>query len=391
METHLQFMNTWKGVFAAEFTLEQVHQRCSSLCNLLQERNASCLVAYDTRFMSDLFAHHIYRYLEQQGVGVHIASMPVPLPSLYHALQREQANYALVVSARNKPYWYNGLVLLKPDFTDRLHLPEDHTTQADMQSIAADFPYPSGITVQETSLISTSSLDLRKPYLDMLRSHVDMNIIRRVTMTIFADPMHGTTAGYLPAIIGDETQTMAIEINRETDPLFSKCIPLPCGAPLTRLRKLVRESDSHIGFAFSADGTALGVVEKNGEQLNHLEITLMLASYLSVQYRQKGLVVAPLSAAHESVTANGLEDWQHSTGLKLELSAKPDERLAEIFTQAHSNLLVGCTDDGEIVLGQYSLYPDALLAGLFMIELVARNGGRLRALLDELRAKLYSQ
>jgi phosphomannomutase len=49
---------------------------------------------------------------------------------------------------------------------------------------------------------------------------------------------------------------------------------------------------------------------------------------------------------------------------------------------------VGCNKEGALVLGNYKPYSDALLASLLFIELVARNGGNLRNLLDELRATL---
>lgn len=207
-------------------------------------------------------------------------------------------------------------------------------------------------------------------------------------MTIFVDTMHGTTAGYIPAIIGDEAQTMAIEINRETDPLFNRLTPLPSESRLTRLCKLVRESDSHLGLALSADGTALGVVDKNGEQLDYLEVVLLLASYMMRHYRLKGQVIAPPSLFNTTTTRNGLLAWEEAVGLKLDVTTQATQRIADVLTNKQPDLLIGCTPDGKLILGNDTRYPDALLAGLLLIELVARSGGSLRSLLEELRARL---
>lgn len=409
MDESLQFINTmWEGVFTADFTLEQVRKRCSNLSHVLKEQGASCLIGYDTRFMSDLIAQDIYHMLELCGIPTHLSAGPVPLPAVHHALGQHQADCALVVSARNKPYWYNGLVLLKPNTDDSYPLlsevaPDQSEAagagEVDEANIADDtspiassietepFPHQSP-TVASLESSGPAIINLRKPYVDMLIQQVDVGVIRRVTMTIFVDAMHGTMAGYLPAIIGEDTQTMAIEINRETDPLFNKLTPSPALSELNRLRKLVRESDSNVGLAYSADGTALGIVDKNGELLTHLEIALLLAAYLVRQYRQQGVVIAPLASVSQHVTPTGLQKWQDSVGVRLELVENPTERITAALSDDSMKVLVGCNKEGALVLGNYKPYSDALLASLLFIELVARNGGNLRNLLDELRATL---
>ena len=44
---------------------------------------------------------------------------------------------------------------------------------------------------------------------------------------------------------------------------------------------------------------------------------------------------------------------------------------------------MGVTLAGEVTLGRYGAAPDALLAALLLIEMAARQGSKLRALLDE--------
>lgn len=374
----------WEGVYTADFTLDQVRRRCYHVGLFLQQHNRSCLIAYDTRFMSGLFARDMYHILTHQGIAASLVSGPVPLPAVQSVLNQQQFDCALIVSAGNRPYWYNGLVLLGA-FDDDLPL---HAS--DYTAPPLSFPLFPDITGNNQAPKPELAQDLRAPYIDRLRKQIDVNLIRRSMMTIFVDPMNGATAGYFPAIIGEGGQTRAIEINRETDPLFSKLTPLPVESNLTRLRKLVRESDSHLGLAFSADGTALGVVDKNGDQLEHLEIVLLLAAYLVRQYRQSGAVIAPVPVEGSRLAGSlaGLGAWETALGVKVELAAEPALRIAEGLMHTSDGLLIGCTGEGEVVLGQYAPYPDALLAGLLMAELVARNGGNLHALLGELRGRL---
>jgi phosphomannomutase len=375
------FADLWEGVFAVDFTLDQVRRRCYALARTLSERSWTCLVAYDTRFMSNLFAQDVVATLGAQGISIRIAAAAAPLPAIQFALDHNVANCALVVSARNRPFSYNGLVLLLPGGASLLN--------GDQPSPELPAPFPPVADIS-TALPTEQILDLRTPYFDALRDEVDIDLIRRVAMTMFVDPMNGTTAGAFPMLIVENGQTRAIEINRDTDPLFGRVTPLPAGSGLTRLRKLVRESDSHLGLAFSADGTALGVVDKNGEQLELAEVALLLSSYFGRQYRQRGIVVAPPPTANSPLAPIIARSaaWEEATGLKLELLPDPAPRIAELLSQEKNNLVLGCTTAGEIVLGRYTLYPDAMLAGLFMAEMVARNGGNLRMLIDQLREQV---
>ncbi len=386
MGTCIQLINiSWQGIYGVEFTLDQIRRRAMQLGAHLADKHKACLIAYDARFMSDLFAHDLYAMYQQQGIQTSIASLPAPLPAVQHAIEQNQADCALVVSARNSSYWYNGLVLLYPDSSQTLALPP---LEPDVS--LTTFPFPARKSSENPAHAAQTPIELRPPYLDMLRSHIDTTIINRSPMTIFVDPMHGTMAGYLPAVLGDGGQTMAISINREPDPLFDKLTPLPAHSSLIRLRKLVRESDSHLGLAFSCDGTALGVVDKNGEQLDRIEIALLLAQYLATQYRRKGLVITPPPSAEGGLEVSHLEAWQKPLGIEVEVTSQAAERIAEILAKKDQRLLIGCTQEGEFVIGPYSFYPDALLTGLLVVEMVARNGLPLHSLLEDLLTTLAS-
>jgi phosphomannomutase len=358
-------------VYAADFALDALRRRCAAVADALLARGWSCLVACDTRFMSNLFAREVYHVLSARGVPTSLAPSPAPLAAVQHALDQRRASCALVVTARNKPYWHNGLVLLAPQPEPLLD------AEAEPPPDAGAFPPP--------DTIEPSPQDLRGPYLELLRGLVDIDAVRRTTLTVFVDPMHGTTASYLPAAIGEGGQTKAIEINRETDPLFGKATPHPAGAPLTRLRKLVRESDSHVGLALSADGSAIGVVDNGGESVPPCYHALLLASYLARQHRQRGQVIVPLPAG---ASWAGLNAWEDPLGLKVHAAADPAPLIADALATDKPGLVLACGADGEIVIGRQGGAPDALHAALLTLEMLARSGGKLRALLDELTAAL---
>ena len=59
----------------------------------------------------------------------------------------------------------------------------------------------------------------------------------------------------------------------------------------------------------------------------------------------------------------------------------------DLVAQDRTSLLVGATATGELTLGRYGGSPDATLAALLLIEMSARFGGKLRALMDEAKGK----
>jgi phosphomannomutase len=357
------YTSRWSGQFAVDFTLAALIARCEPLAEQLAASRRTCLLTYDTRFMSQLFARELRRLFNERGVSTLFASSHVSLPITRHALSTGQADCALSVSAGNLPYWHNGLILVSRHAD--LVLPKRSSAEA----ATAVFPPPS---LDEND---PQVRDLRGPYIEMLRAQIDVDAIRRATMTIFVDVMNGASAGCIPAIIG-EGQTKAIEINREADPLFGRLVPHPLENGLARLRKLVRESDSHVGVAIAADGTALSVVDNMGNVVAGAKLLLLLARYLQNEYRARGTVITP--PEDRAI----LGPHEQRLGLRVEYAEQPDTTIATAYNDR--SLLIGRTPDECFSVGRAASEADAVLAALLVIELIARSGGRLNTLVEEL-------
>lgn len=359
-------LQAWEAAYTAELTLDQLRRRAATVGAVLASQRARCLIAFDTRFLANLFAQTISSDLAAKGVSVALADAPAPLPAIHHALDRKQADCALYVSARNRPYYVGGLILIADDKSGLGLNPSAEPLPP------VEFP---PLTPPATTI------DLRAPYLDALRNIIDLDAIRRLPMTFFIDAMAGTTAGMATALLGEGGQTRAIEINRDPDPLFARGAPQPFEASLNRLRKLVRESDSHLGLAIAGDGTALAVVDPSGEVLDPFEVSLLLSSHLAMHHRQRGLVIAPPPAPQSPLRVHPkhLTAWQESTGMKLELVSDG--------LHLERQPVVAMAANGEVALSRWSSCPDGLLAGLFLCEAAARSNGGLHALCAALRAQ----
>ena len=378
MSQRLRFIRQqWEGVYTADFTLDGVQRRCYQLAQTLRANKWSCLVAHDTRFMGAQFARYAYRSLEAQGVAVTFCPNPAPFPSVELALDQRKADAALLISASNQPFWFNGMITLAPPTDQQL-------LNIELATPAFDDPTLSFPTLQLDANDRTQ-VDLRAAYLEALRDSIDIDLIRRATLTVFVDPMNGTTSGYVPAAIGEGGQTKAIEINRESDPLFGRQPPQPSETGLNRLRKLVKESDSHLGVALSADGRAISAADNTGELVAPQDLGLLLADYLNREYRQRGTVVVPQPPDGNDPAY--LRNWEAATGLRVEIVSNPAARVAELLSQDRNSVLVGVTSNGEVTLGRYGVSPDAALVALLLIEIAARFGSKLRTLVEAVKKK----
>lgn len=383
-ERYRPYSESWEAVYAVDFTLDQLRRRAAWIAEGLAVQELSCVVGYDTRFMGNLFARDVAAALQARGVRTVLGAAPAPVAALRHALDQRVADCALYVSASNRPYFYNGLALLAPQ---RASLSLTPPREADDGQ-----PYPAPGFPPSSDFAAEQIYDLRTPYLDAMRNAVDLELIRRNSLTIFVDAMNGTAAGLVPALLGEGGQTRAIEINREPDPLFGRVTPSPTESGLTRLKKLVKESDSHLGLGIAADGTALAVVDKNGEQLDPAETALLLAAYLARQHRHRGAVIIPAPAAGTPLaSAARLGGWEEATGLKVEVAVEPATRIKELVERDRNPPLIGATSDGQLIVGRIGSLPDALLAGLLCAEMVARSNGGLRPLIEAQREQLLKQ
>ncbi|MGB9739495.1 MAG: phosphoglucomutase [Chloroflexus aggregans] len=359
-------LQAWEAAYTAELTLDQLRRRAATVGAVLASQRARCLIAFDTRFLANLFAQTLAYDLLAQGVEVMLANAPAPLPAIHHALDQRIADCALYVSARNRPYYIGGLLLVADD-------------QSGLSLDPARDPLPPVVFPPTKPFKET--IDLRSPYLDALRHALDLDAIRRLPLTFFVDAMAGTTAGMVTALFGEGGQARAIEINRDPDPLFARGAPQPFESPLNRLRKLVRESDSHLGVALAGDGTALAVVDPSGEVLDPFEASLLLAAHVAQYHRQRGLVIAPPPSPHSLLRTQPkqLAAWQEANGMKIELAGDS--------LHGERQPVVAMTTAGETLLSRWSTCPDGLLAGLLFCEAAARSNGGLRALCATLRSQ----
>jgi len=350
-----QVLDRRQGILAVDLTLEQLRRAAGGLTEPLQAGGLRCHVSYDTRFMANLFAARIAADLIAAGVSATLSPAATALPVLYDALNDDQADCCLYLSAGNAPYYTSGMQLIGSSRSG-LRFTDD--------GAVTDAPFP--------ATVDTALVDLRPAYLNTLRERVDLDVIRQSTLTCFVDVMGGCTAGMISGLLAEGGPARAFEINRERDAWFAGGAPQPTQQPLVRLRKLVRESDSQLGIALSGDGSALAVIDDQGEVVASHELALAIGGYLAQQQRRRGSIVLPQQLQEP---LRGSQEWARAnSSVTLEFSTDP-------ATAGGEQTLAVLEPDGALRIGRHSDVADGVLAGLLLLELLVRSGGPLSRLI----------
>ncbi|MCL5773441.1 MAG: phosphoglucomutase/phosphomannomutase family protein, partial [Firmicutes bacterium] len=283
----------WRAVIAEDFTFANVRLVAQAISDYLLDpkrenleiyhikkkgsyscqfrpASAGISIGYDTRFLSGDFALESAKVLSANGIPVFLSEEPSSTPSVSFSVKSGQRAGAVVITASHNPPRYNG-IKFKPEYASS-GLPDV------MSLIEKKVQY----LLEGTGEIKTGlsapivKFSPKLEYLSQLAKLVDLKLIASKNFSIIADPMYGTTIGYLKSLI-EGAGGKITEIRNQINPSFGGVNPEPIDKNLSPLIEAAKENKCDAGFAFDGDGDRIGAVDSNGRFLNsHYIFSLML-------------------------------------------------------------------------------------------------------------------
>ncbi|MEB3238952.1 MAG: phosphoglucomutase/phosphomannomutase family protein, partial [Cyanobacteriota bacterium] len=253
----------WRGVLGVDITLERLLPVAAAAAAELAHSapagldSRTVVIGSDRRFLAPELAAAIAAAVRGVGLEPLLAPEPVPTPACSWAVVQRQALGALVITASHNPPEWLGLKIkghfggsVEGDFTARV----ERRLQA------------GGVSVPQAG--DTACFDGMGEYLDGLRSRIDTQALRRglqeLGLAVIVDPMHGSAAGGLPALLGDGVR----EIRSQRDPLFGGHPPEPLAPYLEQLIAEVQASTAAgrpaVGIVFDGDGDRIAAIDERG-------------------------------------------------------------------------------------------------------------------------------
>jgi phosphomannomutase len=191
--------------------------------------------------------------------------------------------------------------------------------------------------------------------------------------------MYGAGIGYFKAVLQGDNLKIT-EINAERNPSFPQINPEPIAKNLTKLSQLVVEQKADVGLATDGDADRIGIIDETGQFLTQHQVFALLCLYLLEVRGERGPLVRSLTSTVMLSRLGKLFDvpvYETPVGFK---------HVAPIMTKR--NAIIGGEESGGYGFRGHVPERDAILAGLYFLDFVAKTGKTPSQLLNYLYSKV---
>ena len=373
----------WRGILGVDITVERLLPVAAAAARELASSapagltSREVVLGYDRRFLAPELAEAIAAAVRGADLEPLLAASPTPTPASSWAVVQRRALGALVITASHNPPEWLGLKIKGPfggsvegDFTARVE-----------RRLAAG-----GITVPIAG--ATPRFDALGDYVAGLRAKVNTDALaaglERLGLRVIVDPMHGSAAGVLPALLGESAVACGAieEIRSQRDPLFGGHPPEPLAPYLTQLIAAVQASTGAgrpaMGIVFDGDGDRIAAVDERGR---FCSTQLLMPLFIDHLARARGLAGSVI----KTVSGSDLMALV-AEGLGRPVIEKPVGFKYIAAEMLAAEVLVGGEESGGVGFGMHLPERDAPFAALLLIEALVEGGVPLGERIDALQA-----
>ncbi len=366
----------WRGVIAEDFTFENLELITQATAEVFIEREDALKegvsVGYDTRFLSDKFAHKAAQVMVANGIPVRIASSPITTPALSWDVVNNGSAWGVMITASHNPSRFNGF---KIKTRKGASAPDTVTKAIEDKANSGKLR----VRQEETSDLLTEE-DMRSPYLKRVSSLVDWSKIEAVVSEVVSDPLYGAVNGDFLRLLQNKTSLRVRGIHLCHNPGFGGLDPEPIPRNLHDLmREVLSGSYPALGVAMDGDGDRLGMVDENGSWVNPHQVLSLLLLYLTKEKGLNGQVVKSFSTTmliEHICQEMGLECVETGIGFKYiapHMKEKPT--------------LIAGEESGGVAFGFHIPERDGVLSGLMVLEMLGTWGISLRDALKRMERR----
>ncbi len=356
----------WRAKIGEFFTFENVRRVAKAHAEVLKEKGIKkVIVGYDWRFMSEHFAREVYKVFKGEGFDVKISGSACTTPMVSFAIKYLGYENGVMITASHNPPEYNGYKIKEsfggsatPSFVKKVEERLKSIDPVDVKDYKEEFQ------------------ELRKPYVEKLRSLINLDLLRERELLIVHDSMHGTTSGLLDYVLRD-TKITVINIRKHRDPLFGGNPPEPVEKYVSITKEKVRSLYADLGVINDGDGDRIALIDERGNYVNTQLIYAMLLMHLIKNKGMRdGIVVKTVSTtylADRICKEEGIEIREVPVGFK---------NINEIILK--EKVIFGGEESGGYGVPSYLPERDGIFSALLILELMNLKGKRLSEIIDEI-------
>jgi phosphoglucomutase len=364
----------WRAVMGRQFTFHNVRLVVQTIADFLKAKfsaeNISVIINYDTRFLSERYAHEAAKVLSHNKIHVYQSERDAPSQAQSFQIIKRRAHAGINFTASFNPPEYNGLKYNTEKGAPAMPAETD-ALEAEIRRLGKTYSfiprYP------RTEYID--KIDLRNDYLAAIQDKVDFDLIRRSGIRVGVDLLYGTSREYLDEIL-EENRIPVEEIHGYIDPYFGGIAPSCTEKNLAELKALVLEKKCDLGIATDADGDRFGIVDHEGRFVIQNIILSLLLDYVVSRKGWRGGV------ARSVATTNLIDRIARRYELPLLQTPVGFKFIADLFLQGR--IIFGGEESASIAVKDHLPEKDGILGGLLVAEMLAASGKSLAALTEDL-------
>jgi alpha-D-glucose phosphate-specific phosphoglucomutase len=372
----------WRAIIAEDFTFDNVHLCSQAVAEYLKGSGLAqrgLVIGYDTRFASEDFARAAAEVICGNGVKVYLCPEATPTPIVSYGVLAKAAGGAIIITASHNPPQWNGFKYKSADGTSA---PTE--VIAELEKRIATVAKKGKINrlslpeAQKRGLLEQT--DLAPIYTKQIEKLVDLDGLRKAGLKIVVDSMYGAGAGYFKMLL-DGGATSVTEINGERNPAFPGMKqPEPIAVNLAGLSDRIGQEKADVGIATDGDADRIGIMDEKGSFLTQLQVFALLALYLLEVRGERGAIVKTITTTSMLYRLGEIFDvpvYETPVGFKY---------VAPIMLA--KNALVGGEESGGYGFRGHVPERDAILSGLYFLDLMAKTGKTPSQLLDYLYSRV---
>lgn len=367
----------WRAIIAEDFTFANVDRVAQATAeywkrNPVAGAKKHIIVGYDRRFLSDQFARRTAEVMLGNGFDVTLTSTPTPTPAVSFAVKAERATGGVMITASHNPPSFNGFKL-KAHFGGSA---EPTTCQA-IEALLDAAPVQAKALAAKNGHAS-QIVDIRAEHFVAIKALVDFKLIAKSKLKFAHDPLFGVGAGCFEQLLAGTTCRVTT-LNANHDPNFGGINPEPIAKNYTRTQAYLKKHPHDICLVTDGDADRVGGMDGRGHALSTHQLICLLLHHYVANRRARGRMIKALtttSMVDKMCAAYGLELVETGVGFKY--------IAAEMLKGGY---VLGAEESGGIGFPGHIPERDGILAGLMLLELLAKEKTSINKLIANLEKK----
>lgn len=388
----------WRAVISDEYTFENVKIVAQAFADYLKEpvRNTlsiyhlngedasyksvfqphtkGVIIGYDSRFLSGTYAELVAKVLEGNGIPVKLCDNTTPTPIVSFGIQHFNTAGGVVITASHNPYQWNGFKV-KMEYAGSATPEVTKEIEKNIACIQSGCNDCKDIKMEE--FFPGETISLFEPYMERVKSLVDIERIQNADFTIVSDPLYGAGKGFLQKML---PKAHIYEIHNEENPCFGGLHPEPIEPYLRECRKTLKKRKASVALAFDGDADRIGAIDETGRFLSSHDIFTLLLWYLASERKWSGGAAKTLS------TTQRVELLAKELGVPFYETPIGFKNICHLMLT--KNILIGGEESGGIGIKNHIPERDSLLNGLLLLEMMVVTGKTLGSLLSDIHKQI---